>query len=128
MQPQQEAEFHQQEPGEGRLTPRGGQKLKSERVQWHLQLPEREMRRFQQGSGGRMALGEVITVSFDVTTLDPVLPALSKGEPFAADAVKGSMGGSGAIEASVEAGRATGTPDHNVQPSTQRKEEDHARI
>jgi len=116
MQSQQDVSSSKQDP-EGRHRPRrGDQKLKSERVQWHMQLPEREQLRFHEATGGNLLVGEVITVSIDVTNLARALTtsALPSG---------GSMGGSGAI---VEAGLAAGTPDHNHQPSTQGKEVDHA--
>jgi hypothetical protein len=122
MQSQQEAPSINPAPEEGlpqagnRLFPGAGRKLKSERVQLELQLPERVQRKFREATGGRYSVGEVVTMGFDVTDLTG---PLTSSEPSSG----GSMGGSGAI---VEAGLAMGTPDPIHQPSTQGKEADHA--
>jgi hypothetical protein len=115
MQSQQDVSSSKQDPEERHRPRRGDPKLKSERVQWHLQLPERYQQEFHEATGRNLSVGEVITVSVDVTNL---ARALTTSVPPSG----GSMGGSGAI---VEAGQAFGTPDHNHQPSTSRKEEDH---
>ncbi len=105
-------------PGGAHPSPRADRKLKSERVQLDLQLPARVQRMVREATGGKYSVGEVVTVGLDLTP-HPESPALPKSSSG------GSMGGSGAI---VEAGPAPGTPGHNPQPSTSRKEEDHARI
>ena len=94
-------------PGHG--GPGGGQTLKSERVQLRVQLPERARRRMEEACGGRVTVSEEVVVSFELTQV-PV--CLKGGNGIAADL--------------VEAGSAFGTPSHTVQPSTLRKEEDHA--
>jgi len=108
-----------QTPEGVRPSPGAEPKLKSERVQLDLQLTERVQRKFREATGGRYSVGEVVTVGLDLTK-NARPPRSSK--PIPQEAGGGSKGGSGAI---VEAGLAVGTPDHNHQPSTSRKEEDH---
>ena len=105
-------------PEGARPSPGAERKLKSERVQLDLQLPERVQRKFREATGGKYSVGEVVTVGLDLT--ENAGPPRSPKPPAG-----GPKGGSGAI---VEAGLAVGTPDQNHQPSTSRKEEDHARI
>ena len=90
----------------GALCPGGGQTLKSERVQLHAQLPERARRLVQAICGGLVTVGEEVVVSFELTLASGV------EEDATADL--------------VAAGPALGTPDHNVNASTLRKEADHA--
>jgi hypothetical protein len=78
------------------------QKLKSERVQLQLQVPAKEQRKVQATSGGRYAVGRDVILSFELITQEAVAPP-----------------------GIVEAGPASGTPGHNHQPSTERKEVDH---
>lgn len=113
MKAKQVAASRNQTPEETHLSPGADRKLKSERVQLDLQLPDRLQRKFREATGGRYSVGEVVTVGLDLT---------EHAKPPRAS--KPSAGGSkrrgGVI---VEAGSAAGTPGQNHQPSTLKKGE-----
>jgi hypothetical protein len=69
-----------------------------------MQLTERVKRKLQDVFGGQFGVGDVVTMSFELTKPGGVAPP-----------------------GIVEAGSASGTPGQNRQPSTERKEADHAR-
>jgi hypothetical protein len=69
-----------------------------------MQLTERAKRRVLEVFGGQFAVGDEVLMSFELKKL-----------------------GGAAPPGIVEAGSASGTPGQNLQPSTERKEADHAR-
>lgn len=59
---------------EGEPVVPGGTKLKSERVQWHLQVPKRERRKFQAVLGGGLKIAGPLKLSFDLVDAGQAAP------------------------------------------------------